>query len=393
MEYQKPTERPEIGKFFGFDHVVFWVGNAKQAASFYTSRFGFEFVAYQGLETGDRAKATHVVKKGKIIFAFSSSYGPYDNQNKDDLMGQHLIKHGDGVRDMALTVEDAKHTHDVAVKRGAKSVLAPKTISDEFGSVVIASIQTYGDTIHTFVQRTVDGKEYKGVFLPGYKEHFLKDPLNEVLGDTKLGIIDHIVGNQYEKDMEPTANWYQEMLDFHRFWSIDDKMIHTTYSSLNSIVMADFDENIKLPINEPAKGQRKSQIQEYVDYYAGAGVQHIALKTENIIDAVSALRKRGVEFLPIPKSYYDNFRKALPNLTIDVKEDIDTIERLGLLIDYDNNGYLLQLFTKPLEDRPTLFIEIIQRRNFEGFGAGNFKSLFQAIEDEQERRGNLTETK
>jgi 4-hydroxyphenylpyruvate dioxygenase len=391
MEYKKPTERPEIGRFFGFDHLVFWVGNARQAASFYTTRFGFEYLAYSGLETGERKVATHVVRKGKITFAFASSYGPYED--KEDKLSQHLVKHGDGVRDMALEVEDAKKVHDTAVKRGAKSIQEPKTLSDEFGSVVIATIQTYGDTVHTFVQRVVDGKPYKGVFLPGYKEHFLKDPINDILPDTKLGVIDHIVGNQHEKEMEPTANWYQDMLDFHRFWSIDDKMIHTTYSSLNSIVMADFDEVVKLPINEPAKGQRKSQIQEYVDYYAGAGVQHIALKTENIIDAVAALRKRGVEFLPIPKSYYDNFRKALPNLSIDVKEDIDVIEKLGLLIDYDNNGYLLQLFTKPLEDRPTLFIEIIQRRNFEGFGAGNFKSLFQAIEDEQERRGNLTETK
>jgi 4-hydroxyphenylpyruvate dioxygenase len=391
MEPNTTTERPQIGQFYGFDHVVFWVGNAKQASSFYTTRFGFEYLAYQGLETGERGVATHVVNKGKIIFAFSTSYGPYENQ--DNTMSEHLLKHGDGVKDMALTVEDAKKTYEVAISRGAKSVSEPKKLSDEFGSVIVASIQTYGDTIHTLVQRTVDGQEYKGVFLPGFKEHFLKDPLNDVLPDTKLEIIDHIVGNQGEHDMEPTAEWYIKMLDFHRFWSIDDKLMHTDFSALNSIVVADFDEKIKLPINEPAKGKRKSQIQEYVDYYVGAGVQHIALKTTNIIEAVTALRKRGVEFLPIPKAYYDNFRKALPNLSIDVKEDIDVIEKLGLLIDYDDNGYLLQLFTKPLEDRPTLFIEIIQRRNFWGFGAGNFKSLFKAIEDEQAKRGNLTETK
>jgi len=391
MDYTKPAQRPEIGQFFGFDHVVFWVGNAKQAASFYTARFGFEYFAYQGLETGERKIATHVVKKGKIIFAFSSSYGPYENGNQDPI-SEHLLKHGDGVKDMAFTVEDATKVHDLAVKRGAKSVSAPKKLTDEFGSVIVSSIATYGDSIHTFVQRKVDGEEYKGVFLPGFKEHFLKDPLNDILPETKLDIIDHIVGNQGENDMVPTADWYEKMLDFHRYWSIDDKTLHTEYSSLNSIVVADFDEVIKLPINEPAKGKRKSQIQEYVDYYVGAGVQHIALKTENIIEAVTALRKRGVEFLSIPKSYYDNFRKALPNLNIEVKEDIDTIERLGLLIDYDDNGYLLQLFTKPVEDRPTVFIEIIQRRNFWGFGAGNFKSLFKAIEDEQARRGNLTET-
>jgi 4-hydroxyphenylpyruvate dioxygenase len=303
MDYDKPTERPEIGKFYGFDHVVFWVGNAKQAASFYTSRFGFEYFAFQGLETGQRKTATHVVKKGKIIFAFTSSYGPYED--KENIIADHLVKHGDGVKDIAFTVEDTKKTYDIAVKRGAKSYSAPQTLTDEFGSVIVASIQTYGDTIHTLVQRTVNGQEYKGVFLPGYKEHFLKDPINEVLPDTKLEFIDHIVGNQPEHEMTPTADWYQQMLDFHRFWSIDDKMLHTDYSALNSIVVADFDETIKLPINEPAKGKRKSQIQEYVDYYIGAGVQHIALRTDNIIDAVAALRKRGVEFLPIPKSYYD----------------------------------------------------------------------------------------
>jgi len=390
MDYDKPTQRPEIGRFIGFDHVVFWVGNAKQAASYYTTRFGFEYFAYQGLETGERKVATHVVKQGKIIFAFSSAYGPYED--KDTTIADHLVKHGDGVKDMAFTVEDATKVYETAVKRGAKGVSAPKTLTDEFGSVIVSSVQTYGDSIHTFVQRTVNGVEYKGVFLPGFKEHFLRDPINDVLPPAKLNIIDHIVGNQGENDMVPTADWYEKMLDFHRYWSIDDKMLHTEYSALNSIVMADFDEVIKMPINEPAKGKRKSQIQEYVDYYVGAGVQHIALKTENIIDAVGALRKRGVEFLQIPKSYYDNFRKALPSLSIDVKEDIDTIEKLGLLIDYDDNGYLLQLFTKPLEDRPTLFLEIIQRRNFNGFGAGNFKSLFKAIEDEQARRGNLTET-
>lgn len=384
-------QRPEIGQFYGFDHVVFWVGNAKQAASFYTTRFGFEYLAYQGLETGERRIATHVVRKGKITFAFSTSYGPYEN--KDNEMSEHLVKHGDGVKDVAFGVEDCEKTFKLAVSRGAKAVSEPKKLTDENGAVIVASIQTYGDTIHTLVQRKVDGQEYKGVFLPGFKEHFLKDPINDVLPDTKLDIIDHIVGNQAEHEMEPTAEWYTKMLDFHRYWSIDDKLMHTEYSALNSVVVADFDENIKLPINEPAYGKRKSQIQEYVDYYIGAGVQHLALKTENILDAVTALRKRGVEFLPIPKSYYDNFRKALPNLSIEVKEDIDTIERLGLLIDYDDNGYLLQLFTKPLEDRPTLFIEIIQRRNFNGFGAGNFKSLFKAIEDEQALRGNLTETK
>jgi len=389
MEAKTAAKRPEIGKFFGFDHVIFWVGNAKQAASYYTTRFGFEYLAYKGLETGSRSVASHAVRNGKIVFVFATTYGPFEN--KDQEMAEHLTRHGDGVKDMALAVEDAKKTHDVAVSRGAKSIAEPKTFTDEFGSVVLATIQTYGDTVHTLVQRTVDGKEYKGAFLPGYKEHFLKDPINQVLPATHLEFIDHIVGNQPDHEMTPTAEWYEKMLDFHRFWSIDDKMMHTDYSALNSIVMADFDENVKLPINEPAPGKKKSQIQEYCDFYVGAGVQHLALRTHNIIEAVSALRKRGVEFLPIPKSYYDNFRKAMPNLSIEVKEDVDMIEKLGLLIDYDDNGYLLQLFTKPLEDRPTVFVEIIQRNNFWGFGAGNFKSLFKALEDEQDKRGNLTD--
>eukprot|EP00330_Aristerostoma_sp_ATCC50986_P007175 CAMPEP_0114593270 /NCGR_PEP_ID=MMETSP0125-20121206/14893_1 /TAXON_ID=485358 ORGANISM="Aristerostoma sp., Strain ATCC 50986" /NCGR_SAMPLE_ID=MMETSP0125 /ASSEMBLY_ACC=CAM_ASM_000245 /LENGTH=387 /DNA_ID=CAMNT_0001792339 /DNA_START=68 /DNA_END=1231 /DNA_ORIENTATION=+ len=386
VDYEKPTERPSNGKFFGFDHCTFWVGNAKQAAAFYTSRMGFEYYAYQGLETGNRQRATHVIRQGKIVFAFVSSYGPEDTS--DDIQ-KHLVKHGDGVRDVAFNVEDAKKVYEHAISKGAKSVQEPKELKDEHGTVIIASVQTYGDTVHTFVQRN----DYKGSFLPGFKEHYLKDPINEVLPPVGIEIIDHIVGNQGEGEMQPVAEWYEKMLEFHRFWSIDDKMLHTDYSALNSVVMTDFDENIKMPINEPAKAKKKSQIQEYVDYYAGAGVQHIALKTENIIDAVTALRKRGVEFLSIPKAYYDNLRKKLPTFKIEVKEDIDIIEKLHILIDYDDKGYLLQIFTKPLEDRPTLFFEIIQRRNHWGFGAGNFKSLFQAIEDEQARRGNLTDEK
>jgi len=255
--------------------------------------------------------------------------------------------------------------------------------------VILASVQTYGDTIHTFVER----KNFKGTFLPGFKEHFLKEPFNKLVTEPGLQYIDHCVGNQEDNEMVPTAEWYEKMLDFHRFWSIDDSIIHTEYSSLRSIVVCDFDEIIKMPINEPAKGKRKSQIQEFCDYWVGAGVQHIALRTENILDAVELLRKRGVEFLDIPKAYYDNFRKALPHLAIQVKEDVDALEKLGILIDYDDKGYLLQLFTKPVEDRPTLFLEVIQRRNHSGFGAGNFGSLFKALEDEQAKRGNLTETK
>jgi 4-hydroxyphenylpyruvate dioxygenase len=383
VDYEKPTERPSNGTFYGFDHVVFYVGNAKQAAAYYTSRFGFEYFAYQGLETGNRKEAAHVLKQDKIFFVFRSSYGPFED--KENEISNHVSKHGDGVRDIAFTVDDAKKIYEKAMERGAISIMEPKVLEDEHGKVVMSSVKTYGDTVHTFVER----KNYKGPFLPGYKEHYNKEVLNQFLPETKLEVVDHCVGNQPEGEMSPAVEWYEKILEFHRFWSVDDKMMHTEYSALSSIVVADFDENIKMPINEPAKAKKKSQIQEYVDYYIGSGVQHIALKTDNIIDSVTALRKRGVEFLPCPKAYYENLRKKLPNLNIKVKEDIDTIEKLNILIDYDDQGYLLQIFTKPVEDRPTLFYEIIQRRNHQGFGAGNFKSLFQAIEEEQERRGNL----
>jgi len=384
MEAEKPKVRPEVGKFFGFDHVHLWVGNAKQAAAYYTTRFGFDYYAYKGLKTGSRDIATHVVKRGECMFVFSS---PYSGEARE--MNDHIVKHGDGVRDIAFSVDDATGIYEKAIKRGAKSILAPTKLSDENGTIIIASIQTYGETVHTLVQR--DG--YKGLFMPGFRAHHLKETINELIKPPSLIRIDHCVGNQPDNEMTPTAEWYEKMLDFHRFWSVDDSIIHTDYSSLRSIVVTDFDEKVKMPINEPAKGKKKSQIQEYVDYYAGAGVQHIALFTDDIIATIENLRKRGTEFLTVPDSYYQNFRKALPHLNVKVTEDIDLLEKNRILIDYDDKGYLLQIFTKPVEDRPTLFYEIIQRHNHWGFGAGNFKSLFKAIEDEQALRGNLTDEK
>lgn len=267
--------------------------------------------------------------------------------------------------------------------------MSPTSTKDEFGEVIMAGIKAYNDTVHYLVKKI----NYKGAFLPGYKEHPQKEIFNTILPSPELSFIDHVVSNQKVGDMEPTAQWYEKMLSFHRFWSVDDKIMHTEYSALNSIVMADFDQVIKLPINEPAKGKKVSQIQEYVDYYAGAGVQHIALRSFDIIKTITNLRKRGVEFLMVPKSYYDNLRKNIPKMSIKIIEDINKLEELGILIDYDDKGYLLQLFTKPVEDRPTLFLEVIQRRNHQGFGAGNFKSLFKAIEDEQNKRGNLVDMK
>lgn len=373
--------RPPIGRFLGFDHVVYWVGNAKQAAAYYTSKFGFEYVAYRGLETKERGIASHVIRKNKVFLEFQSSYQAEDPHG----MGEHLKKHGDGVRDIAFTVEDAKLTFETAKARGAKVVRELTTLKDDHGEVILGTVRTYGDTTHTFVQRN----NYHGLFLPGYQPHHLKEAFNAILPSVEFENIDHCVGNQALGDMEPTAEWYEKMLDFHRFWSVDDSIIHTEYSSLKSIVVADFDEVVKMPINEPANGKRKSQIQEYVDFYYGAGVQHIAFRTKDIIQTITLLRQRGVEFLDIPPAYYKNLRENLKHAKIHVKEDLDEIERLKILVDFDDKGYLLQLFTKPVEDRPTLFYEFIQRENHQGFGAGNFRALFVCIEMEQEKRGNL----
>lgn len=271
------------------------------------------------------------------------------------------------------------------MSRGAESVQEPKEESDEHGSVVTATVKTYGDTVHTFVERHA----YKGVFLPGYRAVDKVDPLATLLPSPGLQFIDHIVGNQPDLKMNEACDWYEKTLGFHRFWSVDDSQIHSEYSSLRSIVMTDYDEVIKMPINEPAAGKRKSQIQEYVDYHGGAGVQHIALNTNDIITALKNLKARGSEFLTVPDAYYDNLKARLAKSPVQVKEDLDVLKSLSILVDFDDKGYLLQIFTKPVEDRPTLFYEVIQRNNHSGFGAGNFRALFESIEAEQAKRGNL----
>eukprot|EP01027_Heterolobosea_sp_BB2_P020633 GEZU01029450.1.p2 GENE.GEZU01029450.1~~GEZU01029450.1.p2 ORF type:complete len:377 (-),score=168.91 GEZU01029450.1:157-1287(-) len=367
-------------KFLGFDHIHFYVGNALQAASYYVTRFGFKRFAYRGLETKSRDVVTHVVRQGKIIFAFSS---PLQPENPE--FSAFAAKHGDGVKDVAMTVEDARAIYEAAIANGAVSVKEPQEVSDEHGSVILASVQAYSDTIHTFVER----KNYKGVFLPGYIAVEDNDPMEKITPAIGLEVIDHVVNNQGWDGIKPVEQWYIEKLGFHRFWSVDDKQIHTQYSSLRSVVMIDEDHTITLPINEPAEGIKKSQIQEYVEFYGGPGVQHIALRTENIIDAITYLKARGVKFLTVPSVYYDDLRKRLANSSVKVAEDLDTIQKLDILVDFDEEGYLLQIFTKPLEDRPTVFIEVIQRRNNNGFGVGNFKALFEAIERDQEARGNL----
>eukprot|EP01147_Barroeca_monosierra_P002542 gene2541-5462_t len=364
---------------------------------------GFKPFAYCGLETGERNVVAHAVKQNNIVFVFKSPLNPGNEGMSSSFyyfgivrlcnkgyaeMGNHLTKHGDGVKDVAFNVIDCRGIYKRATERGAKGVREPWEEKDEYGTVVFAQVQTYGDTTHTFVERT----NYKGTdicFLPGYKSVEVKDALLPTLPPVNLLVIDHCVGNQPDNEMEDVATWYTNILAFHRFWSVDDTQMHTEYSALRSIVVTDYDEVIKMPINEPAAGKRKSQIQEYVDYYGGAGVQHIALRTDNVIASVEAARARGLEFLTPPVTYYDDLIQRLKGSKVQIKEDMELIRKNSILVDFDDNGYLLQLFTKPCQDRPTLFIEFIQRCNHSGFGAGNFKALFEAIEKDQAARGNL----
>eukprot|EP00062_Callorhinchus_milii_P011532 gi/632957609/ref/XP_007894579.1/ PREDICTED: 4-hydroxyphenylpyruvate dioxygenase isoform X1 [Callorhinchus milii] len=379
--YMDKGEKPEKGHIVNFHHITFWVGNAKQAASYYCDKFGFEHLAYKGLETGSREVVSHAIKQDKIIFVFQSSLNPGTNE-----MSKHLAQHGDGVRDIAFQVEDCDFLVKTAEKNGAVILKQPWIEEDSFGKVKLAVIQAFGDLTHTFVEYP---SPYSGLFLPGFKKTYIKDPLLSKLPHTLLNFVDHLVGNQPDEEMLPVIDWYLNCLMFHRFWSVDDKMLHTNYSALRSIVVTNFAETVKIPINEPANGKKKSQIQEFVDYYGGPGIQHIALNTSNIIQAVTNLKARGVEFLSTPETYYQQLLEKLKTAKIKVKEDLAKLQELKILVDYDDKGYLLQIFTKPVQDRPTLFLEVIQRYNFNGFGAGNFLALFEAIETEQNSRGNL----
>ncbi|KAI9488440.1 4-hydroxyphenylpyruvate dioxygenase [Zychaea mexicana] len=378
--------------YSGFDHLRFTVTNAKQAASYYCTRLGFKHIAYRGLETGSRDVAAHVVRRNDATFVFECPIQP-DTMPE---MTKEIAQRGDGVKDIAFTVTDCRAVYERAIARGGKSIKAPEVLKDEDGEVVMATIATYGDVNHTLIER----KNYKGIFLPGYKDSATSlryvDPLDELLPTVPLGFIDHVVGNQPDTMMTPVCEFYEKVFDFHRFWSVDDKDVYTEYSALRSIVMADPAEKIKVPINEPAEGKKKSQIQEFVDFYGGAGVQHIAINTPDIITSVTNMRKRGCDFLSVPETYYTALRAALEKHNKiskrPVKEDLSLLQKLNILVDYDENGYLLQIFTRPVQDRPTVFVEIIQRNNHNGFGAGNFKSLFESLEMEQALRGNLTDT-
>ena len=386
-KYEDKGTKPAKGNYFGFDHVTFFVGNALQAADWYCLRFGFRKIAYKGLETGCRDRVHHVIRLNDIIYEFVSSLYPGDKH-----MGSTLEKHGDGAQTIAFLVDDAKGIYEEAVKRGAVSTHDVQELKDDHGSVVLSGVKTYGDTWHLFVERN----NYKGAFLPGYKDVSKDDdPIYHLLGKDTIGLqyIDHIVGNTHLGDMNNIVEWYTNVLQFHRFWSIDDKTMRTEYSALSSVVVADFSEKVKMPINEPAPGKKKSQIQEYVEHYGGPGVQHIAMRSEDIITTVSRMKARGTKFLEVPDTYWATLKKRLAKSPVKVVEDIDTLQKLKILVDYDDHGYLLQIFTKPVEDRPTLFFEVIQRRNHQGFGAGNFKALFKAIEDAQAERGNLENDK
>jgi len=360
----------------GTDYVEFYVGNAKQAAHFYKTAFGYQSLAYAGLETGVRDRASYVLKQDKIRLVLTTPL------NADSPINDHLKKHGDGVKVAALWVEDARSAFEETTKRGARPFMEPTVEKDEFGEVVRSGIYTYGETVHIFVER----KNYTGVFLPGYKEW--KSDYNPE--PTGLKYIDHMVGNVGWGEMNTWVKWYEDVMGFVNFLSFDDKQINTEYSALMSKVMSNGNGRIKFPINEPAEGKKKSQIEEYLEFYGGPGIQHVAIATDDIIKTVSQLKARGVEFLSAPpRAYYEAIPERLGEHMKMMKEDLGEIEKLAIMVDADEEGYLLQIFTKPVQDRPTLFFEIIQRMGARGFGAGNFKALFESIEREQEKRGTL----
>ena len=356
----------------GIDHVEFWVGNAKQAAAYYRALWGFSPVAYAGLETGVRDRASYVMVQGDIRFVFTAPLGP------DGEVAEHVRQHGDGVHDIAFAVDDVESAWRETTSRGARSALEPAAIEGEKGVLRRSAIHTYGEVIHSFVDR----REYRGAFAPGY--HRITKPAPAATGQQLLEV-DHCVGNVALGDMNRFVDFYREVMGFSQLIHYDDKVIHTEYSALMSKVMQNGNGRVKFPINEPAPGKGKSQIQEFLDYYLEAGTQHIAMRTEDIVGTVRALRERGVEFLGLPHAYYE----SLPERVGDVGVPMDTLEELGIEADRDEEGYLLQIFTKPVQDRPTFFFEIIERHGSRGFGVGNFKALFEAIEREQAARGNL----
>ncbi len=374
METQTLDKKQKSTDFLplnGTDYVEFYVGNAKQAAHFYKTAFGFQSLAYAGPETGVRDRASYVLKQDKIRLVLTTPL------HSDHPISEHLKKHGDGVKVLALWVDDAYDAFEQTTSRGAVPYQQPQTLTDENGEVRTSGIKLYGETVHLFIER----KNYKGVLLPGYEEW--KSDYNPT--PTGLLYVDHCVGNVGWHKMNDWVNFYEEVMGFKNILTFDDKMISTEYSALMSKVMSNGNGYVKFPINEPAEGKKKSQIEEYLEFYEDEGVQHLALATGNIVETVTELQKRGIEFLTVPTTYYDELLDRVGH----IDEDLEPLKRLGILVDRDDEGYLLQIFTKPLEDRPTVFFEIIQRKGAKSFGAGNFKALFEAIEHEQDLRGNL----
>lgn len=356
----------------GTDFVELYVGNAKQSAYYYVTAFGFQPLAYAGPETGLKDRASYAIRQNKLTFVLTTSLRPGNE------IADHVYEHGDGVKCLALKVDDAADAWEQTTSRGAKSYMEPQTFTDEDGKVVVSGIHTYGETVHLFIER----KDYRGAFLPGYRPWTIPHLRME---ETGLLYVDHCVGNVGWNQMNKWVKFYEDVMGFRNILTFDDNDISTEYSALMSKVMSNGNGYVKFPINEPAEGKRKSQVEEYLEFYRGEGVQHVAIATTNIVQSVTALRNRGVAFLKVPDSYYDDLETRVGK----IEEDIQPLKELGILVDRDDEGYLLQLFSKPIQDRPTLFFEIIQRKGAKSFGKGNFKALFEAIEREQEKRGNL----
>ena len=371
-EKQKIQQQTDFLPLQGTDYVEFYVGNAKQAAHYYMSAFGFQALAYAGPETGLRDRVSYAVRQHKLTFVLTT---PLRDKNE---IADHIYRHGDGVKFLALRVDDARDAWMQTTQRGGRSYMEPQSLKDDAGEVVLSGIHTYGDTVHLFVER----KNYTGAFMPGFRPW--ANPLFAP-ADTGLLYVDHCVGNVGWNQMDPWVKFYEEVMGFKNILTFDDEDISTEYSALMSKVMSNGNGFVKFPINEPAEGKKKSQVEEYLEFYQGEGVQHVAMATGDIVKTVKDLMSRGVEFLKVPSTYYDDLLDRVGK----IDEDLEPLKELGILVDRDNEGYLLQLFSKPVQDRPTLFFEIIQRKGAKSFGKGNFKALFEAIEREQEARGNL----
>ena len=368
---EKSTQSVDFLPLNGTDFVELYVGNAKQAAHFYKTAFGFQSLAYAGPETGIRDRASYVLVQNKMVLVLTTPLRP------EHEISNHLTKHGDAVKIIALAVDDAYDAFEQTTKRGARKYMEPQTLTDEHGEIRMSGIYTYGETIHLFIER----KNYSGPFMPGYRiweSHYSPEPVG-------LLYVDHCVGNVGWNEMNKWVKFYEDVMGFRNILTFDDKQISTEYSALMSKVMSNGNGYVKFPINEPAEGKKKSQVEEYLDFYGDSGVQHVAIATNDIVDTVRKLQDRGVEFLNIPSNYYDDLEARVGK----IDEDVEPLKELGILVDRDDEGYLLQIFTKPVEDRPTLFFEIIQRKGAKSFGAGNFKALFEALEREQDARGNL----